>query len=121
MSRLAEFRHLEQELARQMAELDKLKNDEGLKREIEFETKLRDLLGEYNFSLRHIITLLDPQSPSRGASKQSGEKQTRRPRTLKIYKNPHSGETVQTKGGNHATLKSWKAEYGSQEVESWRE
>jgi hypothetical protein len=45
MSRLAEFRKLEQQLAAQLAELETLKNDDGLKREIEFETKLRDLLG----------------------------------------------------------------------------
>lgn len=121
MSRLAEFRHLEQELARQMAELETLKNDEGLKREIEFETKLRDLLAEYNFSLKNIITLLDPQSASRRILKQPEQKprQTRRARSVKVYTNPHSGETVQTKGGNHKTLKSWKAEYGAQEVDSW--
>jgi hypothetical protein len=45
MSRLAEFRKLEQQLAAQLAELESLKNDSGLQREIEFETKLRDLLG----------------------------------------------------------------------------
>lgn len=37
MSRLAEFRALEQQLAAQLAELESLKNDDGLKREIEFE------------------------------------------------------------------------------------
>lgn len=37
MSRLAEFRKLEQQLAAQLAELETLKNDDGLKREIEFE------------------------------------------------------------------------------------
>lgn len=41
MSRLAEFRALEQQLAAQLAELETLKNDDGLKREIEFEKKLR--------------------------------------------------------------------------------
>jgi hypothetical protein len=41
MSRLAEFRALEQKLAAQLAELESLKNDDGLKREIEFEKKLR--------------------------------------------------------------------------------
>lgn len=46
MSRLAEFRALEQQLAAQLAELESLKNDDGLKREIEFEQKLRTLLGE---------------------------------------------------------------------------
>lgn len=31
----------------------------------------------------------------------------------------HSGEVVESKGGNHKTLKDWKAQYSAQEVESW--
>lgn len=42
MSRLAEFRLLEQKLAAQLAELEALKNDDALKEEIEFEIKLRN-------------------------------------------------------------------------------
>jgi len=26
---------------------------------------------------------------------------------------------IETKGGNHKTLKEWKAQWGSDEVESW--
>lgn len=117
MSRLAEFRKLEQQLAQQLAELESLKNDDGLKKEIEFETKLRDLLGEYGFSLRNVIDLLDPAAPRRAAPAE--EKSSRKPRQLKIYKNPHTGERVETKGGNHKTLKEWKSQYGAQTVESW--
>ena len=51
MSRLAEFRKLEQQLAEQLAELESMKSDSGLKKEMEFESKLRALLGEYGFSL----------------------------------------------------------------------
>jgi hypothetical protein len=43
----------------------------------------------------------------------------RKPRQVKVYKKPHTGEVVETKGGNHRTLKEWKAEYGSATVESW--
>lgn len=124
MSRLAEFRALEQKLAEQLAELETMKNDEGLKREVEFEEKLRGLLGEYNFSLKHIIAILDPQGTqpaqrsSRGAA-QASEKTTRRARQVKRYKHPESGEVIETKGGNHKTLKAWKAEHGSETVESW--
>jgi hypothetical protein len=39
--------------------------------------------------------------------------------TFKVYKNPHTGEVVETKGGNHNQLKEWKAEHGSETVESW--
>ncbi|WP_225137397.1 histone-like nucleoid-structuring protein, MvaT/MvaU family [Pseudomonas sp. ZY71] len=119
MSRLAEFRALEQQLAAQLAELETLKNDDGLKREIEFEQKLRNLLGEYGYSLRNIIAILDPQASRRAPAATESKTGTRKPRQVKIYKNPHSGEVVETKGGNHKTLKDWKAEYGSDTVESW--
>lgn len=118
MSRLAEFRALEQQLAAQLAELESLKNDDGLKREIEFEQKLRNLLGEYGYSLRNVIAILDPQASTR-APAAAASKAVRKPRDVKIYKNPHSGEVVETKGGNHKVLKEWKAEYGSDTVESW--
>lgn len=45
MSRLAEFRQLGQQLATQFAELEALKSSFELQAEIEFETKLRDLLS----------------------------------------------------------------------------
>ncbi|HDS1819272.1 TPA: DNA binding protein [Pseudomonas putida] len=119
MSRLAEFRQLEQKLAAQLAELEAMKGSSELQREIEFETKLRDLLAKYGFSLRDIINLLDPQSGRRAVAPVAVEKAPRRARQVKQYKNPHSGEVIETKGGNHSKLKSWKAEYGSDEVESW--
>jgi len=120
MSRLAEFRKLEQQLAAQLAELETLKNDKGLKKEIEFETKLKGLLEEYGYSLREIVGILDPQTPGKkNAPIAAPEKSSRKPRSLKVYKNPHNGEIVETKGGNHRTLKEWKAEYGGAEVESW--
>ncbi|MBI6702725.1 histone-like nucleoid-structuring protein, MvaT/MvaU family [Pseudomonas viridiflava] len=119
MSRLAEFRALEQQLAAQLAELENLKNDDGLKREIEFEQKLRNLLGEYGYSLRNVIALLAPQASTRRVPAAQETKGTRRARTVKVYKNPHSGEVVETKGGNHKILKEWKAEFGADTVESW--
>jgi hypothetical protein len=66
MSRLAEFRKLEQRLAAQLAEPETLKNDDGLKKkEIEFETKLRDLLAQYGCSLKDVINIFDPHAASR--------------------------------------------------------
>ena len=118
MSKLAEFRQLEKHLAEQLQALEALKGDDGLKKEIEFETKLRELLGEYSYSLKDVIALLDPQA-SRRAPASVATAGTRRPRNVKIYKNPHSGEVVETKGGNHKTLKDWKTKHGAATVESW--
>lgn len=118
MSKLAEYRQLEKHLAEQLQALEALKGDSGLKKEIEFETKLRGLLDQYGFSLKHIINLLDPQSTKRGQTPTAAPG-ARKPRELKVYKNPHTGEVVETKGGNHKTLKEWKTKHGAEAVESW--
>ncbi|RZO09441.1 transcriptional regulator [Pseudomonas moorei] len=118
MSRLAEFRKLEQQLAEQLAELESMKSDSGLKKEMEFESKLRALLGEYGYSLKNVISLLDPQT-GRRAPATASKAATRKPRQVKVYKNPKTGEIVQTKGGNHKTLKEWKTQFGADTVESW--
>lgn len=118
MSKLAEYRQLEKHLAEQLKALETLKGDADLKKEIEFETKLRDLLAKYGYSLKDVINLLDPQAGRRAPAPES-KSGSRKPRQLKVYKNPHTGEVVETKGGNHRTLKDWKAEHGSATVESW--
>ena len=120
MSRLAEYRKLEQQLAEQLAELESMKSDSGLQREMDFESKLRTLLGEYGFSLQNVINLLDPQAGRRSPSVAAAPKVARKAREVKVYKNPNSGELIETKGGNHRQLKEWKTEFGADVVESWR-
>jgi hypothetical protein len=119
MSKLAEFRALEQKLAAQLAELEKLKGDESLKKEIEFEEKLKKLMSSYDKSLKDIIAILDPDAPVPTRSNATTAKPQRKERALKRYKNPETGEVVETKGGNHKVLKAWKEKYGAQTVESW--
>ncbi|MHC6225269.1 histone-like nucleoid-structuring protein, MvaT/MvaU family [Pseudomonas sp. X10] len=116
MSRLAEFRAAEKALREQMAQLEALKKDAGLKREIEFEQKLVGLMKTYDKSLRDIIAILDPKAISRQPA--TAPKQ-RRPRVVKVYENPHTGERIETKGGNHRGLKAWKEQYGAETVDSW--
>jgi len=119
MSRLAEFRAAEKALADQLAHLESLKNDAGLKKEIEFETKLKALMGEYGKSLNDVVLILDPTSSAGDAKRSQKLDLRRKPRAVKVYKNPHTGTVVETKGGNHKLLKAWKEEYGSDTVDSW--
>ena len=116
MSIIAEYKALEAQIAEQQKRLEALKGDEKLQKEIQFETKLRALLADYGYSLRNVISLLDPNA---GKSAVASVKGARRERALKRYKNPNTGEVVETKGGNNKTLKAWKAEYGAEKVESW--
>lgn len=117
MSKAAEYRALERQIAEQLAALEALKGSSALQTELEFEDKLRSLLDEYGMSLRNIINILDPQAGL--GQVQVSAKAPRKEREVKRYHNPHTGEVVETKGGNHKVLKEWKAEHGSQEVESW--
>lgn len=116
MSIIAEYKALEAQIAEQQKRLEALKGDEKLQREIEFESKLRSLLADYNYSLRNVIALLDPKAEKGTLSPMKG---ARKERALKRYKNPNSGEIVETKGGNHKVLKAWKEQYGAAQVESW--
>ncbi|MFI8743423.1 histone-like nucleoid-structuring protein, MvaT/MvaU family [Stutzerimonas zhaodongensis] len=117
MSKLAEYKALEAQLAAQLKQLDALKNDDELKREIEFEQKLRNLMVAYGVGLRDIISLLDPQANRTSAAPATPA--PRRQRKVKVYKNPETGEVVETKGGNHKVLKAWKEKHGGEKVESW--
>lgn len=119
MSKLVEFRQLEKHLAEQLQALEALKGDAGLKKEIEFETKLRDLLAKYGCSLKDVINLLDPQS-SRRAPTVTPKIGTRKAHEVKIYRYPLTGEIIETKGGNHNGLKKWKSEHSADTVESWQ-
>ena len=118
MSRLAEFRAAEKALQEQLAQLESLKNDAGLKKEIEFEEKLKTLMGKYDKSLRDVIAILDP-APRKGGAPAAAAPNQRRARVVKVYHNPHTGELIETKGGNHRGLKAWKEQYGAATVDSW--
>ncbi|SDK96273.1 H-NS family protein MvaT [Pseudomonas delhiensis] len=119
MSKLAEFREAERLLKEQLALLEKLKNDSSLKKELEFKDQLQALMDEYGMNLRNVIDILDPQGTANTAAAAPAASAPRRSRQLKVYKNPHNGEVVETKGGNHKTLKAWKQQYGAETVESW--
>lgn len=116
MSKIAQVKALEAQIAAQQKQLEALKSDAGLKREFEFEEKLRALMGQYNMNLGGIIEILDPAS---AAPKTLVSTDKRRARATKVYKNPQTGEIVETKGGNHKVLKQWKEQYGASVVESW--
>lgn len=121
-SLITEYRSTEDSIRELTARLESLKNNPKLQNEIEFEAKLRELLGTYGKSLRDVILILDPQSKVGAGQKPSTGKQGHRaPRQLKRYKNPHTGEVVETKGGNHKTLNHWKSQHGADAVKSWIE
>ena len=118
MSLLNEYIQKEQQLKQLQEDLQRLEGDQRLKSELEFKAKLEALMTEFGKRPSDVIALLDPASDQRGV-KTTASGNVRRKRRLKIYKNPKTGEVIETRGGNHKGLRSWKDEYGDEAVESW--
>ncbi|MDX1589229.1 MAG: histone-like nucleoid-structuring protein, MvaT/MvaU family [Oleiphilaceae bacterium] len=111
-------------MADQLArELQQMEENTELKKEFEFKEKLRDLMTQYGKSGKEtleVLSAIDPAVKSAGGSAAaSGDGRRKRP--LKTYRNPHTGETVQTRGGNHKVLNAWREQYGREEVASWQQ
>lgn len=110
----------EQLLKQLQEELQALESNSELKKELEFKEKLQALMAEHGKAARDVCEMLDPTytSTSTKGSKDSSTG-TRKKRALKVYKNPHTGQVVETRGGNHKVIQEWKAKYGNEEVVSW--
>jgi len=115
MSKINEYRATAEKIKELQNKLQNLSTDAALKKELEFEEKLRSLMQEYNKSLKDIIVIIDPDNPILRKTKND----IKRTRKIKRYTNPHNKQQIETKGGNHKILKQWKAEFGSDLVESW--
>ncbi|MBS3667801.1 MULTISPECIES: histone-like nucleoid-structuring protein, MvaT/MvaU family [Halomonadaceae] len=120
MSLLNEYIQKEQQLKQLQEDLQRLEGDQRLKGELEFKAKLEALMNEFGKRPGDVIALLDPTADQRSA-KTTASGNARRKRRLKIYKNPKTGEVIETRGGNHKGLRSWKDQYGDETVESWLE
>ncbi len=114
MSMLSRYFQLEQEVTAIRKKMQAIEESPQFQKEKEFQDKLKALMNEYDKSPGEIISALAPDPTSVSASSTRRKK-----RKLKIYKNPETGEVVETRGGNQKTLKAWKDQYGSEAVESW--
>lgn len=121
MSLIQEYRQTEAAIEELKQRLEQLNSDERLKKELDFEKQLRALLAEHSKSLRDVIAILDTEAGTNSAVRKNNftPTQQRRPRSLKRYRHPETGEVIETKGGNHKILKGWKAEHGADVVEGW--
>jgi TolA-binding protein len=109
---------MEQQIQHLKEEMAKLESDQRLQKELEFKDRLVSLMKEFDKSTADVFALLDPSGAASRKSGSSNQTQ-RRKRKLKVYKNPNTGEVVETRGGNQKTLKAWKDEFGDETVESW--
>ncbi|WP_372966633.1 histone-like nucleoid-structuring protein, MvaT/MvaU family [Marinobacter sp.] len=121
MAKINDYYQKKQLMEKLAEELEQLENDQALKSELEFENKVRDLMKQYDKSPKDFLQILAAIDPSIAGAKSDGATGTRAKRPMKTYKNPHTGEVVKTRGGNHKTLNEWREKYGKEAVQSWQQ
>ncbi len=101
MSLINEYRATEEAIKELQERLKSLEQDDKLKKELEFEEKLRTLMGTYQKSLRDVISLLDPHAKIGKRTRTAKAPAGKRARKVNQHKNPHTGEAIRTKAVNH--------------------
>ena len=121
MAKINDYYQKKQLMEKLSAELEQLEKDQALKGELEFENKVRALMKEYDKSPKDVLQILSAIDPSVSGAKADTTAGSRPKRPMKTYKNPHTGEVVKTRGGNHKTLDEWRQKHGKEAVQSWQQ
>lgn len=121
MAKINDYYQKKQLMEKLGEELAQLEQDQALKGELEFENKVRDLMKEYKKTPKDVLQILSAIDPTIAGGKATATGGTRAKRPMKTYKNPHTGEVVQTRGGNHKTLNEWRKKHGKEAVQSWQQ
>ena len=121
MAKINDYYQKKQLMEKLSEELAKLEQDQALKGELEFENKVRDLMKEYKKSPKDVLQILSAIDPTISGGKATAATGARAKRPMKTYKNPHTGEVVKTRGGNHKTLNEWRQKHGKEAVQSWQQ
>ena len=110
---------IEKQMAQLEKELKSIENSAAFKKEIAVKRAVTRLMANHGCSKNDLIALLqeDGSEPVKQGIKTAST--TRKIRKLKIFKNPKTGETVETRGGNHKVLKAWKANYNLENIDDW--
>lgn len=122
MSKLVtQHRAIQAQIQSLKTELVAIEQSPAYARELAFADALEGLMNEYNKSLRDVVSILDPESSKTESTRaaRGPAPGTARPRMR--YKNPHTGEVVETASGNNTVLKNWKIQYPNENIKEWIE
>lgn len=110
---------LEQQLAQIEKELKSIERSAAFRKENAINKALTNLMKKHGCSKNDLISILQGTSATTAGRVRTANSKARKPRKLKIFKNPNTGETVETRGGNHKTLKDWKSKYALTNIDEW--
>lgn len=135
MTTIAEFKAAERALAMQFRAFEEMKQNPELKKQLEFDSALDELLEKFKMSRTALYELLayDVEPEKQPASKKPAAAPaktaktdtkvfTRRPPVMKTreFKNPHTGEVIKVRGNRDGRFNKWNDEFGKDVVRSWQ-
>jgi hypothetical protein len=121
MGKLTDYYKKKQLMQQLSEELEKLEEDESLKKEMKFEKSVKNLLEAHNKSAKEALDILRAIDPSLIRDSATISTTYTPKRAMKTFTNPHTSEVVNTRGGNHKVLRAWRDQYGAEAVQSWAE
>lgn len=111
--KLREFLAKEKQLQALQQEVEHLAQSPAVQEVVKFKQALQALMEKFNLSEAEVLEML------RSSGTQTPVQETvKYQRAQKIFRNPHTGETLEIRSRNHATFQAWKRTYG-EEVETW--
>ena len=110
---------IEKQMAQLERELKSIENSAAFKKENAIKRALTNLMKKHGCSRNDLIALLQGDGTEGVKRGKKTAPTARKPRKLKIFQNPKTGETVETRGGNHRILKAWKAQYNLENIDDW--
>tara|TARA_A100001015_G_scaffold277154_1_gene336062 strand:+ start:261 stop:638 length:378 start_codon:yes stop_codon:yes gene_type:complete len=110
---------LERQLKQIEKELKVIERSTAFKKENAIIKALSNLMKRHGCSKTDLISILQGDSSSPAERSKISSNKTRKPRKLKVFKNPITGETVETRGGNHKVLKAWKSDHNLANIDEW--
>ena len=110
---------IEKKMAQLEKELKSIESSVAFKKENTVKRALTNLMKKHGYSKSDLIALLQSDGSVPVKSRKKPAAKTRKPRKLNVFKNPETGETVETRGGNHKVLKSWKVQYNLESIDDW--
>lgn len=126
---------LKSEIDAKLVELARIQGDSEFVREVAFVAEFKALKKKYQFTSSDAFAMLDPARLFAGdfdldqffealqalTCQESPMPVAPKGRNLMRYRNPFTGEVVETKGANNKKIREWKSAHGRELVDSWRE
>ena len=110
---------IEKQMAQLEKELKSIENSAAFKKENAVKRSLSNLMKKHGYSQNDLIALLRDDQTEYVKRRKKPAVAERKRRKLKVFQNPETGETVETRGGNHKILKAWKAQYSLNNMDDW--